>query len=253
MLSVLHVEADVFTASLAQAHAYAPASAAVAGVVPHHLMAAPLIAGLLRSVQDCGCDTVVILAPNHFSRHGKLVSTLLGWRWQGDAVACDASVWPALPKGDAFLEDATVENDHSASNLIPYIHEYLPHAAVAPVLLQNTMTSRDCAALAGALHTLAAKRRIFVLCSIDFSHYLTPAEAVRQDARTQAAIESADVTDILQMTSNNLDCPPALATFLLYSAQCGARVHILENTNSAQLTGAPQTSTTSYFILRAEP
>ena len=253
-LSPLFISDEVFEKSIATPKNYPATVNAVAGVVPHHLTADSLIAGFFQSISGGSYNTVIILAPNHFGRSGDIVTSLLDWNTYNGGLLCDTTIEPEIAKLSNFdvkLNNATVQNDHSASNMVPYIQHYLHGAKVAPLLLSNRITLDMSKKLAEKLYKISRNKKVLVLCSIDFSHYLTAYQATQKDSITRTAIKNFDIPRISVMGNSYLDCPPALMIFLFYCQLQAAPVTILDNSNSSVLLNEDSQSVTSYFILRA--
>ena len=252
-LSVLHVPNNVFVKSIQNAKTYPKGSAVISGVVPHHLIAADLIAGFFESLHGDPYDTVIIIAPDHSSGEGQVISSKLNWNINSGDVVCDTALLSTIEQfhGVRFMFDnQRLQNDHSASNLIPYVQHYLPKAKVIPLLLTNRMDAATAKEFAEQLVTLTQTKKCLVLFSIDFSHYLSPEVAAQKDLITRAAIQTKDYLGISHMNNNNLDCPPALIIFLRYTEVENGTVEILENTDATKLTKTTAAETTSYFIIR---
>ena len=253
-LTPLFISEEVFDKSIAVPKQYPSVTNAIGGVVPHHLVASSLISGFFSSISGGHYDTVIILAPNHFGRTGDIVTSTSGWTTFNGDVRCDTSVAQTLTNLRGFnikLDDHTVEGDHSASNLVPYIQYDLHGASVAPLLLSNRITLDMAQELAQKLYDISKTRRILVVCSIDFSHYQTAEQASQYDSITMAAVKNADIPRISVMDNHYLDCPPALMTFLFYCRLKRKSVTILDHSNSAVILQQNPLNVTSYLILRA--
>lgn len=253
-LSLLFIDAGTFRKSISNPEKYKDAGNVVAGVVPHHLVASTMISGFFQSIRKNRYDTVIILAPNHYGGSGDILTSRLDWNAPDGDVKCDdgfSNQLEALNQFQVVFNDDRVQNDHSASNIIPYIGHYLKGAKVCPLLLSNRINSTMAEELTKGITKFASNKKVLLLCSIDFSHYLTPAESKKRDKETRTAILKGDCIRIDRMNSNYLDCPPALMCFLYYCRQKNAPVDILDNKNAADFLNQRILSTTSYFILRA--
>lgn len=145
---------------------------------------------LLRN-QQLYPETFVIVHPNH---------TGIG---PGCAVA-DADVWKnsigEVPVDREFARVLDLPFDrlahareHSAEVIVPYLQFYLPPESfsILPVCLMD-QSYGNASEVAGKIN-LAAEvtgRRVMVLASCDFSHFLSPEEVVRRDGYVLDAIHS---------------------------------------------------------------
>lgn len=253
-LNILHVPDDTFRKSINNARNYTKSEHSICGVVPHHLVAADLIAGFFKSLEG-QYDTVIILAPDHNGGNGEAVVSRLGWSVGTGVIKCDTDLLSKITsiKGIQFVtDDNRLQNDHSASNLIPYVHYYLPKAEVVPILLSNKIVYTEAEHFATQLYKIVSGKKCLVMFSIDFSHYLTPLNALQHDKVIRQAITDCNLLKISNMDNSYLDCPPALEIFLAYTKAAGGKLQILENTDASKLMNRKIAQTTSYFIIRAD-
>jgi len=121
-LNVLYVTDDVFKSSVSRANDYPKTGGVICGVVPHHLVAANLIAGFFKSIAQVEYDTVIIIAPDHKGGSGQAITSKLNWNVNGSEVLCDTDLSSQIMKTKnlKFVTDNNrLQNDHSASNLVP--------------------------------------------------------------------------------------------------------------------------------------
>jgi len=246
------IDEKTLTYAVKNARGYGATDAA-AGVVPHHLTAAPLIAGFFSAVgAGDAYDAVVLLGPDHYGTGNDI--TVSGADW-GHGVECGADLAAAimdieLTDGSIIFDDADT-TDHAVGALIPFIGRYLPGAAVAPVLINKSLSYADALMFAAALTEIigASGQNILLLCSVDFSHYLTPDAARARDAETLDAMKRYDYRQIYGFTDSNADCRAALIVFLYFLATNGFEFTVLDHADASAFTGPCINETTSYFIL----
>ncbi|OJU12413.1 MAG: AmmeMemoRadiSam system protein B, partial [Clostridiales bacterium 43-6] len=251
-LSVQYVPSDVFQKSLMNAKHYPKTKNTISGVVPHHLVAADLIAGFFESIPR-DYETVIILAPDHSGGTGQVIASGLDWSLAGGEISCDREMLADILKikGISFVkDDDRLQNDHSASNLIPYVKQYIPNAKIVPLLLTNRTGPDALLGFARSLYELAAGKKCLFLFSLDFSHYLLPTEAEKRDKITRSAIEGLDYGAISRMNSEYLDCPPGLIVFLRITELAKGKPEILDNSSATEILKR-EDKTTTYFILRS--
>lgn len=149
--------------------------------------------------------------------------------------------------GDEAITFNPSFDDQTISALTPYLHNTFPRAHIVPVLLKRELTLEECQDLARKISHIPGNN--LVVASIDFSHYLTSAEAQKRDQETLARLNNRDYAGILQLGSDYLDSNAALVTAMLYFESHGLnKIEILNNTNSG-LRGNPHAPTTSYFSM----
>ena len=79
---------------------------------------------------------------------------------------------------------------------MPFVKYYLPEAEIAVCLLENGLDADRLAAVGKILDEFRDTKRVLVVGSADFSHYLQPEEAARCDAETEKAITNGDLDTI---------------------------------------------------------
>ncbi len=155
------------------------------GVVPH----AGIVYCARQAVHFFECyrrsgqraDTVVIVHPNHRGAGPRMsVDGHNSWQTPLGKIDVDGDFMEAL--GLPVSPEAQ-EQEHSAEVLVPYIqhflHEVLRMVSVN-ILHQDAQGARE---LAQKIHGAAVglKREVLLLASSDFSHFLSPEEAVPLD------------------------------------------------------------------------
>ena len=217
----------------------------VAGIIPHHLLAADLIADFFRNLEGEAVDAVVLLGPNHFSAgQSDLITSAYDWQTPYGVLSHDAELLTGLQGIGAVAEEAVMHGEHAITSEVAFIKRTFPRATFLPVILKPGVEEQAATALAEALFKISQNKKILVLASVDFSHYKTSPEAQRDDQRSIAAIRSFDFRGVYQIEA---DSPPSIYTLLKFSQLNRARFSLLANTNSALLAGKPGLlSTTSY-------
>ena len=119
---------------------------------------------------------MVFVAPSHYPTAQRAVTAQSGWQTPFGVVENDRMITETLMGGTlaARADEDNMQLDHAVSGLIRYVKYYLPGAKVAAVLLQNRLEPERVEALAKRLLALSQEKKILLVCSVDFSHYLTP-------------------------------------------------------------------------------
>jgi AmmeMemoRadiSam system protein B len=254
-LSIKNIDEATFNHTIQNTGAYPDFEGLSAGVIPHHLTAASLIGGFFRAAYEDNeaYDTVVIIGPDHEPGDGEVVTSLLDWE---NSVSCDTDIVSRLlsvnlTDGSITEDDSRVEDDHAVSVFAPFVARYWPEAKLVPALISRGLSYRDTLTLADALTEIINEsgKRVLLICSIDFSHYLTPAEAKQRDAGTKTEIERGAYRNIHALTDANVDSPASLIVFLKYLENTGAGVRIADNAEASEFTAVGPEGTTSYFVL----
>lgn len=199
----------------------------IGGILPHHLVAESMIARFFNTLQEelsnaessstVSPETIIVLAPNH-KRVGDRPLHTGAFSWDtpfGQVDADEKMVEELIKTFKAGVNPTLLEEEHSISALIPYIHFTFPKAKIVPILIHGNMNRKDCAKLSEFLVNSAQDTSCLLLASIDFSHGLRPEEAIKHDEVTQRVIETRDYETLFGLGNTYLDAPPTLGTFLM--------------------------------------
>ncbi|TCL43165.1 AmmeMemoRadiSam system protein B [Harryflintia acetispora] len=264
LLTCDYYSEESFLRSVREAQPYEADGALIAGVVPHHLLAGRLIASFFATAVESGAEyeSVVFVAPSHYPTAQRAVTNLSGWQTPFGVVENDRMITEALMGGTlaARADEDNMQLDHAVSGLIPYVKYYLPGAKVSAVLLQNRLEPERVEALAKRLLALSQEKKILLVCSVDFSHYLTPERAALHDERTRAALAAFDYQTIAGFDDSNMDSPQSITVFLRYLQGRGAgEVRFFDHSSADRILGLPpgdpayREGVTTYFILGGVP
>ena len=224
----------------------------IGGVVPHHLLASDFLAEFfqLTAAQSNSPKIILLLSPNHFESGAANIQTAdLLWHTPYGSIQTDPDVLAQLLQvTNAEITPQSFEAEHGVYNILPYIAHFLPEAKVVPIILRYKTSSEEIAALVSFLKPLVEKGEVFVVGSVDFSHYLSKTESDRKDAETLQAMKSHDLSRIARFQSDHLDSPATILTLLQLANETGANdIRILRHDNSADGTRGSHDSTTGHF------
>lgn len=253
-LSVLHLTHNEFLNATRNPRVFPnlPKGHIRAGVVPHHNTAAELISGFFASLTT-SYDLVIILAPNH---EGDLANVVLSYKnWcVGDGIITNTAFVNHLLMAENIntaISHYRMEQDHSASILMPFINHYLPGAEVAPVLLNRRLSFNQTIYLYNHIKNWIdnSNKNILLLASIDFSHFLPIPISREKDSITKQAILSHDLRQIHEMNYYHLDSAASMIIFLMYLNGLGLSPQIVYHTDASEFLGPMLSDTTSYMII----
>lgn len=254
---IFHV-AQEFDIAVAQAELYeVPEGGIFSGVIPHHLLAGRMIASFMKTaaLNRPDIETVVLIAPVHFAEDVKLCTTMSGWATPFGVLPADIEFSGRFITAlGAEINDAVVEEDHSAAALMPFVKHYFPEASVAVLLIEANAPPNTPASLAALLAEFAAEKNCLFLFSVDFSHYLMPDEVYQRDEESRKAVTEHDFEKLRFMTNANMDSPKSIMTFLKLNELLSLELHELEHSNSMEILNIPfpnpiyDEGLTSYFV-----
>ena len=226
---------------------HATESSAQAGIAPHagYVYSGAAAAATCLSMKGLkDAETVVIFGPNH-SGTGSLVSlSAEDWDTPLGVMKNDREFGEALRRAAQFvdLDEQAHMSEHSIEVQLPFIRKVNPEAKIVPVCMmdQGLEAARDSA---GAV--LAAEketgRKIAVIASSDFSHYLPPEEAKEKDEAALSFIIGMDEGEFAKRVKDkgwSICGPGPILAAMHYSAATGCREgKLLWWTNSGMSSG----------------
>lgn len=223
----------------------------VGGIVPHHLLASPLIANFFQQFSNQSPKVVVILAPNHQERgSSKVLTSLSNWPTEfGDVAPETVTVKSLVEQGLAKIDESALSQEQSLHDTLPFVKRYLPQAKIVPLILKRHLSEAEAEMLSNGLSGVLSEEMILI-SSVDFSHYLTKAEANKNDELTLELMRKHDYQRILTLSNDYLDSPPAIVVLLMTMDKIGRKdFEVLQHANSADFSSSDYQRTTSYFTI----
>lgn len=258
-VQALYFNEKVYETTKQQAKAYSVNGTVTAGIIPHHGTASGMIASFFETLSDC-YDTVIIIGPNHFEKAGAVVYSDCGWSTPKGEISCDSEFAQRISKDlavGAVLSNETVQNDHSIGWHLPYVADYLPDAQLAAVMLRSDADEAALKALVELIAEYAAEKKVLLIGSVDFSHYLMPDEAEQMDELTQKVIASRDYGRLMRFDSDNVDSPQTVYVVMKTVESLGCELSLLDRSISYEQAGGtvydvdPEEGTTTYMVYGA--
>lgn len=179
--------------------------------VPHHLLAADLLAGAFSRLAGQNYRRVIILCPDHFTRSrtpfavaDRDFETCLG------RVDVDAGAAGRLLACPLVAPSPLFSREHGIQALTPFLARFFPGAKLLAVAIRKTATPAQWDELGAHLAPLLDAHTLLVE-STDFSHYLPPAEAARRDQQTLRLLADPDPAKLQGLHQpRHVDCRAAL-------------------------------------------
>ena len=255
--AAMYDDPSVFEQALAKESVAPPTGHRVTGItVPHHLVAADLIARGFRCASGGNYERIILLSPDHFRRSRLPFATARGtFETVFGDVACDeAAVGSLLAACPKTADSALFAKEHGVHAVLPFVAKFFPKAKLVPIALRIDSKREDWLALVDALAPLVDSKTLIVQ-STDFSHYLAHGKARRHDQQTLNALALGDPEAVLRLRQpGHLDSKAA--QFVQMALQ--RRVHraspiVIANRNSQAYTRMRLEQTTSYIVQVYEP
>lgn len=242
--------APILAAIAKEKLAFVPPVGVTGIIVPHHLLAADLIARGYWAASAGHYRRIIVISPDHFHKVRKAfgttredLTTVFG------VVTSDRAGVEAIAAHDELIEVLpTIAYEHGVMAEAPFIRHFWPEAQVIPVLASVNARPEDWRAMAEVLKPLVTPDTLIVQ-STDFSHYRPLAEAIARDQESIAAIDAADPEGIVPLLQpSHLDSKAAgYIQLALQREVFGATPVVLGNANSVDYGTGPD-STTSYVV-----
>ncbi len=219
-------------------------------IIPHHLIAAEIMANILSQTKRDNINNIVIIGPNHEDNNATTItSAYVKWQTPLGQMQTNNNLV------NKFLSDLKLHNypfpflkEHSVGAVIPFIENYYPQAKIIPILFNSTASLSDAQDVASWLNNNLDENTLVVF-SLDFSHYLQEHEAGIKDEITKSFILSRDVNSIISLSSGYVDSPATLATAIMYADYQNLEIKIIDEKNSNDFLEQPSAETTSYFSI----
>lgn len=247
-----HAGAEPFERAIASEAGYNPSAGRLTGItVPHHLVAADLIARGIVAAEGHRYDRIILISPDHFRRvKGAFATTATGFDTVSGAVAVDAGAVGSLLSSGSVEESCLFAGEHGVRAILPFLARLMPGVPVVPIAISTRSTRRDWDRLAGLLAPLAGGRTL-VVQSTDFSHYLSGEEARRHDQQVLNVIAAGDL-DQLSLLSQPDHLNSLGATYVQMKVQRLANAATpvaIASANQEAYAGRRLAETTGYLVL----
>jgi len=245
-------EATLFRDAIAKVASVAPSNQRLTGItVPHHLLAADLVALGFRAASGFRYQRIVILSPDHFHKTGKLFATTTrGFDTVLGPVATDTDAARQLETNADMVEESCLfAREHGVMAMLPFLHHYFPEAKIVPVAMSVKARQGDWDRLAEALKPIVGEDTLIVE-STDFSHYLPQHDARRFDQQTLNILAAGSLEGIAALHQpDHADSVGALyIQTKLQRALFGAQPLVVANENSQEHSADYVDRTTSYIV-----
>ena len=218
--------------------------------VPHHLLAADLIAGAFALASGQDYRRIIILSPDHFQRsRTPFAVAIRNFQTVMGEVPIDAAAVDRLRENPLVSASNLFSHEHGVRALLPFVAHYFPRARVVAVALHRDSQPSQWDSLAQTLAPLLTSDTLLIQ-STDFSHYLPWPQARRYDQETLRVLSVGDPEAVIGLKQpQHLDSRGAQYLQLRLQKQVyQARPAVMASRNSQEYTAQPLDSTTSYLV-----
>jgi poly-gamma-glutamate synthesis protein (capsule biosynthesis protein) len=248
----LYGDDRVFVDSIAMAEKQSVAARRVSGItVPHHLLAADLIARAFLVARANAYDKIVVLSPDHFKRARRpFATTRRAFATVFGPIPASAADIERLLAHSALVEESDLfEKEHGIAAVLPYIRRFFPATPIVPIAVSIGSTREEWDEMVVALEAIVTARTLIVQ-STDFSHYLPLSEAILRDQEVLNILSAGDIEAVANLKQpQHLDSRGSqYIQMRLQEKRFGARPVVIANTNMQFYTGRVEAETTSYVV-----
>lgn len=223
--------------------------------VPHHLLAADLIARGFWAASANSYSRIILVSPDHFSRSRRpFATTRADIDTPFGLLRNDTSATNALLAEPALFDESDLfKQEHGIAALLPFAKHFFPDARIVPIVVSYSSTRADWEGAVAALEKFIDPYTLIVQ-STDYSHYLSHQVAVRRDQETLGIIAANDVDGVAHLLQpDHMDSKGSqYIQMRLQTAARRAHTTVIANRNSAEYS-AIGTRTTSYIVTVYSP
>jgi AmmeMemoRadiSam system protein B len=247
----LYAQSEPFLAAIAAERPPPAGEIKVTGIaVPHHLLAADLIARGFWAASGNRYDRVILLSPDHFSKSRRAfattrrdIETVLG------PIRTDQAVAGALLSDSRLFDDSDLfKQEHGVAALLPFVRHFFPEASIVPIVVSYASTRADWDAAVASLRPFVG-RATLVVQSTDYSHYLTHAVALQRDQETLNIIAANDLDALARLVQpDHLDSKGSQYIQMRLQAEANKASGTVIASRSSREYSAIGDKTTSYIV-----
>nr|VFJ42368.1 MAG: poly-gamma-glutamate synthesis protein (capsule biosynthesis protein) [Candidatus Kentron sp. FW] len=264
VVSGLHAEQDMrspfvaaawdkaaLTAAIeAERPAFDPPKGVTGLTVPHHLLAADLVARGFWAASGNEYERIILISPDHFRKvQGHFSVARADLETVFGSIPTDGAVVDTLLAQPALFEPATdIQSEHGILSVAPFIRHFFPDTPTITIVASIDAMRDAWEQGVAALEPFVTDNTL-IIQSTDYSHYLLLPDAIRRDQETLATIAAMDGANISRMLQPaHMDSRAAqYLQLVLQKNRFGAMPVIIANRNSAEY-GSGIGSTTSYVV-----
>lgn len=221
------------------------------GIVPHHLLPGFIIADFFSRLSEKEIETIVLVGPNHYERGNfGVITSEYNWDTPFGILEPDNEIISNLKEKQLAKTEEIISLDHSITGILPFIKYYLPKVKVVPLILKSDLSEEATDNLALELQGCIKDKKVAMVASVDFSHYLTNLEAKEKNIESLEAIEKRSYDKIFSFGDDHMDSPASVALVLKTMDLINAKeMRILHDTNSGEMLEDNISKITSYLSL----
>jgi len=219
----------------------------IAGISPHagYTYSGPVSAHLYNVIKySQQADTYIIIGPNHTGQGAPIsISGAEAWATPLGQVKINNQIAQDLvdETGIIDIEEISHLYEHSIETQLPFIqHVQKKKFDIVPICMarHEMQTAKE---LGEAIAKVCANKKVTVIASTDFSHYVTQKQAETRDFEAIKEIETMNIfgfNQVLQTKQPSICGPGPIMTTMSFARKQGAQAgHLLKYATSGDSTG----------------
>jgi AmmeMemoRadiSam system protein B len=221
------------------------------GIIPHDTTPGFILTDFFYILAKQKPKTIILIGPNHYEK-GKELALTSRYGWETPFGIVDPNkqiIQQLIDENVIHTKEDVLENEHSVSGIMPFIKKFMPETQVVPIILSAWTKENECQKLANSLEPKLNQDSVLI-ASVDFSHYLSMAEANKKDIETLEVIKNFEYQRLYELNNDYLDSPPTICTLLKTLQLKGTtQMEVLHHTNLGELVNRNDIETTSYYSI----
>ncbi|MGO6683946.1 AmmeMemoRadiSam system protein B [Rhizobium leguminosarum] len=217
--------------------------------VPHHLLAADLIAKSFWLASTGSYDRIILLSPDHFQVNRKPFSVAVAdIETTYGRIKIDPSVSYLL----SFPDFETLEpkfDDHGILAITPFVRRFFPDARIVAILGSTSSSEPQWLAAAQKIANLVTPTTL-IIQSTDFSHYLPRQQSILMDQESINVISSENYGKVALLDQpGNLDSKSSQFIQMYIQKEINRSSPVIIDNRDSTHYGDPNRITTSYIAV----
>ena len=201
-------------------------------ILPHHLITATELTKFYRGMANkFQPKTVILVGPNHYEEGVSNIQTCnCTYSTIKGELNTNETIFKSAVKNGFVVNNKPFKKEHSMYAHAPFIKNFFPKADIVPFILKWKTPDKEVDQLANFISSLAGKKDVLVIASVDFSHYIPLLAADFHDQSSFTAIKNFDQKGIKFI---EVDSPASLRLVTRFAEQQSLmNVSLLNHTNS---------------------
>jgi len=224
----------------------------IGGIIPHHTVAHKMINQFYNEISKKNSyDLIIVVSPNHASLGPRFQVGMRDYLTYDGVVPIDKVISKTLIDETIAVvaEDKVIEKEHGQLVHMHYINHYFKDVPVISIMINETRKYNDIEGFRDQLVDAIQGKKVLLIGSIDFSHYLTLEAANKNDEVTRSLLQTNNSRQMISQNNDFIDSPSTYALIIeVMQSLSEFDPTIVDHDNSATILNQKALKeTTSYF------